>query len=390
MDTRTASAVIDLDAFAANLQTLRSHVRTAKLLVVVKADGYGHGMLPIARAARHQGIEWLGAATPAEALALREGGDEGRILTWLYGPDTDLTPLVAADIDVSVQSEEQIARLVGAAGAMERPARVHLKVDTGLSRNGTAADDWPAVCAAAAEAESAGALRVVGVWSHLAASDEPGHPATPRQIDAFTDACAVADGHGLRPELRHLGNSAAALIVPEAHFDMVRVGIAAYGIDPAPGVAAAVGVALRPVMRLRAQLANVKRIEAGSGVSYGHQWIADRATTVGLVPLGYADGVPRHASNVAEVGLAGTRVPLRGRVCMDQFVVDLGPDTTARIGDEVTLFGSGESGEPTAEAWAEVCGTIGYEIVTRIGVRVPRVYIEAGREATGTEDGGVS
>ena len=382
MDTQTASAVIDLGAFAANLQVLRSHVRTAKVLVVVKADAYVHGMMPISRTARREGIEWLGAATPTEALALRDGGDEGRILTWLYGPDTDLTPLVAADIDVSVQSEEQLSRVVAASGAMERQARVHLKIDTGLSRNGTPVSAWSAVCAAAAEAESTGALRVVGIWSHLAASDEPGHPATPRQIAAFTDACTVATDHGLRPELRHLGNSAAALIVPEAHFDLVRVGIAAYGIDPAPGIAASAGVTLRPVMRLRAQLAQVKEIEAGSGVSYGHQWIADRATTVGLVPLGYGDGVPRHASNVAEVALAGTRVPLRGRVCMDQFVVDLGPDTTARIGDEVTLFGPGDAGEPTAEEWASVCGTIGYEIVTRIGVRVPRVYV-------GAEDGGV-
>nr|WP_239579685.1 alanine racemase [Microlunatus panaciterrae] len=371
----TASAEIDLDAFAANVDTLRAHVHPAAMMIVVKAEGYGHGLLPIAAAARERGIEWLGAATPAEALALREGGDTGRVLTWLYGPDTDLTPLVAADIDVSAQSEEQIARLVAAAGTVERVARVHLKVDTGLSRNGATVDDWPRVCAAAVEAEETGAVEVVGVWSHFAASDEPGHPSVAAQLQVFRAACEVAEEIGVRPRVRHLANSAAALLLPEAHFDLVRVGIAAYGVEPAPGLATLAGIQLQPVMRLRAQLANVKQIAAGTGVSYGHTWVADRATTVGLVPLGYADGVPRHASDLASVGLDGRRVPVRGRICMDQFVVELGPESTAKVGDEVVLFGSGSGGEPTAQDWAAVCDTIGYEIVTRIGARVPRVYV---------------
>jgi alanine racemase len=378
IDPLTASADVDLAALRANVATLGALVRPALLMVVVKADGYGHGMLPCARAARAAGADWLGVATPAEALALREDGDAGPLLAWLYGVDEDLTPLVAAAVDVSVNTLDQLSHLVGAAATAERQARVHLKIDTGLSRNGAADTEWDALCAAAAEAEEVGALQVVGVWSHLAAADEPGHPSVALQVTAFEDACARARAAGLRPALRHLANSAGALVVPEARYDLVRVGIAAYGVDPAPGLAARAGVVLRPVMTLRAQLAQVKDLAAGAGVSYGWTWVAEEPTAVGLVPLGYADGVPRHASNRAQVQLAGGRAPVRGRVCMDQLVVELpGP---AAIGDEVVLFGPGSAGEPTAAAWAEWCGTIGYEIVTRVGARVPRRY----RDAEGT------
>jgi alanine racemase len=378
IDPNTARAEIDLAAFRANLAALQAHVGpTTGIMVVVKADGYGHGFLPCAREARAAGAGWLGVATPAEALALRESGDTGPVLAWLYGVEEDLTPLVAASVDVSAQSVDQISRLVAAAATTERRARVHLKVDTGLSRNGAAAEVWPEVCAAAVEAEDAGAVEVVGVWSHFAAADEPGHPSVPIQLAAFQRAYEVARSAGLEPTLRHLGNSAGALLVPDAHLDLVRVGIAAYGIDPAPGVAELAGVGLRPVMTLRSQLVNVKQIAAGAGVSYGWTWTADRATTVGLVPLGYGDGIPRHAGNRAEVGWAGGRAPIRGRVCMDQFVVELGPGVEVQPGAEVILFGPGDSGEPRAADWAEWSGTIGYEIVTRIGARVPRLYRHA-------------
>jgi alanine racemase len=378
IDPQTASAVIDLDAFAANIAALRTHVTPAQVMVVVKADGYGHGLVECARAARRAGVQWLGVAAPAEALTLRESGDEGRLLAWLYGPEEDLSPLVAADVDVSVQSVGQVSALSAAVGVAERRARVHLKVDTGLSRNGATPAAWPEVCAAAAEAEQAGALEVVAVWSHLASADEPGAASVSRQLAAFAEAEAVAREAGLSPQLRHLGNSAAALIVPEAHLDLVRVGIAAYGIEPAPGLADLAGVTLRPVMRLRAQLVNVKAIAAGTGVSYGLTWVAPSDTRVGLVPLGYADGVPRHASDCGEIQVHGERAAIRGRVCMDQFVVELGPESHAQEGAEVVLFGSGTHGEPTAADWAEWCGTIGYEIVTRIGGRVPRVYVGGG------------
>jgi alanine racemase len=376
IDPATACAEIDLAAFRANVAALQVHAGVPAM-VVVKADGYGHGILECAREARVAGAGWLGVATPGEALLLREAGDRGPILAWLYGVGEDLAPLVAADIDVSAQSVEQIGRLAAAAATTERRARVHLKIDTGLSRNGAPSYDWQQVCEAAAEAEHAGALEVVGVWSHLAAADEPGHPSIPVQLEAFQRAYEQARANGLEPTLRHLANSAGALVVPEARLDLVRVGIAAYGIDPAPGIAALARVALRPVMRLRAQLVNVKQIPAGAGVSYGWTWTAPAPTTVGLVPLGYGDGIPRHAGNRVSVGWSGGRVPVRGRICMDQFVVELGAGRVAEPGEEVILFGPGDRGEPTAAEWAAWCDTIGYEIVTRIGRRVPRRYLNA-------------
>ncbi len=374
IDPVTASAEIDLAAFRANVAALAAHVAGSELMVVVKADAYGHGALACAREARVAGASWLGVATPTEALALRAAGDTGRLLCWLYGPAEDLSALVASDVDVSASSAEEVSRLVAAAAVAERRARVHLKVDTGLTRNGAAEHAWDDLFAAATEAEGAGALELVGLWSHLAAADEPGHPSVALQLEAFDRAYARARRAGLQPQLRHLANSAAALVLPEARFDLVRVGIAAYGVEPAPGLAAAAGVALAPVMRLRAQLVLVKAIDAGTGVSYGWTWTAPEATVVGLVPLGYADGVPRHAGNVAEVAVDGRRAPVRGRICMDQHVVELGAGSRAEPGDEVTLFGGG-AGAPSAADWAEVCGTIGYEIVTRVGARVPRQHL---------------
>jgi len=378
IDPATACAEIDLAAFRSNVSTLQRNAGVP-VMVIVKADGYGHGMLECAREARTAGAEWLGVATPTEALQLREAGDTGPLLAWLYGVDEDLAPLVAADVDLSAQSVDQIGRLVAAAAMTERRARVHLKIDTGLSRNGAPSYEWQQVCAIAADAEHSGAIEVVGIWSHLAAADEPGHPSVPLQIQAFQQAYEQARAAGLEPMLRHLSNSAGALVVPEARLDLVRVGIAAYGIDPAPGIAALAGVTLRPVMRLRAQLVNVKRISEGAGVSYGWTWTAQAPTTVGLVPLGYGDGIPRHAGNRALVGWSGTRVPIRGRICMDQFVVELGAGRVAEPGDDVIVFGPGDHGEPTAGEWAAWCDTIGYEIVTRIGTRVPRRYLHTSR-----------
>ncbi|MFC7625118.1 alanine racemase [Microlunatus sp. GCM10028923] len=372
MDHQTASAEIDLAAIRRNVGTLRDLVAPAAVMVVVKADGYGHGMVRAAEAARAAGADWLGAAIPDEALGLRAAGDTGRVLCWLYGPDEDLTPLVAADVDVSIQSVDQLARVAAAAESTGHLARVHLKIDTGLTRNGCDAADWPALCAAARTTQERGGVEVVAVWSHLAAADEPGHPSVPLQQQAFDAAYQQARAAGLDPQ-RHLANSAGAMILPDARFDLVRIGIAAYGIEPAPGLAKLAGITLTPAMTLRAQLANVHAIGPGVSISYGCRWTSTEDTVVGLVPLGYGDGVPRHGTNRIEVEVAGRRAPNRGTVCMDQFVVDLGPDG-GKLGDEAVLFGPGTAGEPTAEDWADWCGTIAYEIVTRIGARVPRRY----------------
>ncbi len=365
-----AEIVVDLAAIRNNVRRLRELVGDpVRMMTVVKADAYGHGLLPAAVAARAGGADWLGVATLDEALALRSGGDTGRLLCWLAVPGEDYAPAVAADIDLTAYSLAQLGEIADGVRAAGRPARLQLKVDTGLSRGGALPADWPALVAAARSGEEAGRWRVTGVWSHLACSDEPDHPANDAQEQVFRSALAEAEAAGLRPEVRHLANSAAAILRPSSRFDLVRCGLASYGLDPAPGVSPDLG--LVPAMTVRAALAMVKPLAPGAGVSYGHTWVAEHATTVGLVPVGYGDGVPRHAGNVAETWVAGRRRPVRGRICMDQFVVDLDGDRPAP-GTEVVLFGAGQHGEPTAQDWAEVCGTISYEIVTRIGGRMTR------------------
>ncbi len=371
-----AEVVVDLDAIRHNVRRLRELVSggdtAPQLMVVVKSDGYGHGMAPVARASRQAGAEWLGVATAEEALALRSGGDTGRVLCWLAVPDEDLTGPIAADVDVAAYGGAQLDGIAAAARALGRFARVHLKVDTGLSRGGATLADWPALVARAAEVERTGDVRVIGIWSHFACSDQPGHPANAAQLAAFRDALATAGAAGLDPEVRHLANSAGALLLPESRFDLVRLGIATYGLTPAPRVRSSDQLGLVPAMTVRARVVLGKDIEAGAGVSYGHVFTAPEPMHVALVPLGYGDGVPRHASNVAQVMVRGRRAPLLGRVCMDQFVVGA---PAAGAGDEVVLFGPGADGEPTAQEWADWCGTISYEIVTRMHGRQPRTWV---------------
>ena len=374
--TPRAEIVVDLGAIRHNVRRLRE-VTGVQMMTVVKADGYGHGMVPVARAARQAGAEWLGVATIDEALALREAGDTGRVLSWLGVPGEDYAEAVAHDIDVTAYTVAEVEEVVAAVRAVRvRPARLQLKVDTGLSRGGSTSRDWPELLAAARRAEEAGLVRVTGIWSHFACSDEPDHPANDLQEKTFRDALAVATEVGLRPEVCHLANSAAAVLRPSSWFDLVRCGIASYGLDPAPGATPS-DLGLVPAMTVRARLAVVKPIDAGAGVSYGHTWIADHDTTVAVVPAGYGEGIPRHASNTASVWVNGARRPVRGRICMDQFVVDLGVDPAA-AGDPVVLFGPGHHGEPTAQDWAEACDTINYEIVTRIGGRLQRSYVDEG------------
>ncbi len=372
-----AEIVVDTGAIRRNVRRLRALVSTdhpVQMIAVVKADGYGHGMVEAARAAREGGAEWLAVATPDEAVALRDAGDAGPLLCWLTVPDDDLAPALQRGIDVTAYSVAELEQVTDAV-RRSRPARLQLKVDTGLSRGGAPREEWPALFAHAAAGERQGLWQVTGVWSHFASSDDPTDPSNDRQEQAFREALTEAERAGLRPEVHHLANSAAAVLRPSARFDAVRCGIAIYGLDPAPGVTSELG--LTPAMTVRARLSMVKRLDAGAGVSYGHTFTTDRPTTVGLVPVGYGDGVPRHASGVAEVAVDGKRRPVRGRICMDQFVIDLGGDEAA-AGDEVVLFGTGEAGTPTAQDWAEACGTINYEIVTRIGGRMRRTHVDLG------------
>ncbi|MBQ0988042.1 alanine racemase [Streptomyces sp. F63] len=371
-----ARAEIDLGALRANVRALRARAPHSELMAVVKSDAYGHGALPCARAARQAGASWLATATPQEALALRAAGDTGRLLCWLWTPGGPWRQAIEADVDVSASDLWALHEAADAARACGRTARVHLKADTGLGRGGCQPHDWDALTAAARAAEAEGVLKVTGVWSHFACADEPGHPSIAAQLESFRAALAAAERAGLRPEVRHMANSPATLTLPEAHFDLVRPGISVYGISPSPEVGQPGDFGLRPAMTLSARLANVKRVPGGHGVSYGHHYVTAGETTLALVPVGYADGVPRHASGTGPVLVGGKWRTVAGRVAMDQFVVDLGGDT-AEAGDEAVLFGPGDAGEPTAQDWAQAAGTIAYEIVTRIGARVPRVYVNA-------------
>lgn len=379
-----ARAEIDLAALRANVRTLRARARGAALMAVVKSDGYGHGAVRCARAAVDAGAQWLGTATPEEALALRQPASgiprHVRIMCWLWTPGGPWQEAVEADIDVSVGAMWALREVVEAAAAARRPARVQLKADTGLGRGGCQpGDDWSELVAHALRAERDGLLRVTGLWSHLACADEPGHPSVDAQLRRFRDMVAYAERHGLRPDVRHLANSPAVLSRPDTHFDLVRTGVAVYGISPSPEIGTSADLGLRPVMTLAASLALVKHVPGGHGVSYGHHYVTPGDTTLGLVPVGYADGIPRHASGTGPVLIGGKWRTVAGRVAMDQFVVDLGGDEL-EAGAEVLLFGPGDRGEPTAEDWAQAAGTIAYEIVTRIGTRVPRVYVNEQQE----------
>ncbi|WP_405517546.1 alanine racemase [Streptomyces canus] len=370
-----ARAEIDLAALRANVRALRARASGAAVMAVVKSDAYGHGAVPCARAAVEAGASWLGTATPEEALALRKAGLPGRIMCWLWTPGGPWREAIEADLDVSLGGMWALRELVAAAREAGLPARVQLKADTGLGRGGCQpGGDWAELVAEALRAQSEGLLRVTGLWSHFACADEPGHPSIAAQLTLFREMLAYAEGEGVRPEVRHIANSPATLTLPESHFDLVRTGIAVYGISPSPELGGPADFGLRPVMTLSASIALVKHVPGGHGVSYGHRYVTPGATTLGLVPVGYADGIPRHASGAGPVLVDGKWRTVAGRIAMDQFVVDLGGDEPAP-GTRAVLFGPGDRGEPTAEDWAQASGTIAYEIVTRIGTRVPRVYV---------------
>lgn len=367
-----AEAIIDLATLRANIEHLSGPAcgdPGILRMVVVKADAYGHGQGAVARTAREVGVPWLGVALPSEALQLRADGDRGRVLAWLYAPgDPDLPDCVARDIDLGVGSPGMLDDVVRAAESAGSVARVHLKVDTGLGRGGCPPALWEQLLARAVQEPR---VDVVGVWSHLASADVPDSPDTDAQLAAFERALSQAVAAGVDPEVRHLASSGAALARPDTRYDLVRIGIAAYGIAPGPAIDMG---PLQPVMTLRASVAATKRVPAGHGASYNLTWHAPRETTLALVPVGYADGVPRTARE-AQVAIAGRRHPIVGRIAMDQVIVDVG-DEAVRPGEEVIVWGPGHTGEPTASEWASWDDTIGYEIVTRVGSRVPRRYVE--------------
>lgn len=386
MTSSERAAEIDLDALRHNVRHLRDIAHPARVMAVVKANAYGHGALPVARAALEAGAAWLGVAHIGEGVALRKAGIEAPILAWLHTAGTDFTAGVEHGLDLGISGWE-LERVTAAARELERPAIVHLKIDTGLGRNGCPPDQWEALLDRAVAYQEEGLIRVVGIFSHLAVADEPTRPETDLQVQAFREAVAAAENAGVDVEVRHLANTPATFSRPDCHFDLVRVGLGIYGLSPFSDQGSA-DLGLRPVMTLSTTVSNCKEVPAGQGVSYGYGYRTQKPTTLGLIPVGYGDGVPRIATG-APVLVDGRIYPVVGRIAMDQLVIDFGTtglvdSPESPLGRRAVLFGG--AGSPPVEDWAAAAQTINYEVVTRIGDRVERVYVGARQE--GHDDDG--
>lgn len=374
MSTPHCTAEIDLGALAANVALIKAKVNGPEVMAVVKADGYGHGLIPSARAAVAGGATWLATALLSEAIALREAGVRERVLTWLNTYDDRFMECVSRDIDLAVNSVESAKAIANAAYNVDRRARVHVKVDTGLGRNGVTFDDLDALIVELQKQSEN--LQVVGVMSHFAYADEPTNPTIAKQIQVFKDSVDKLEVAGFELEVKHLSNSAATMGLPDTYFNLVRPGVAMYGVTPGDQVGTAASLGITPVMTLKSNIALLKNVPAGTGLSYAHAYYTKDDTTVALIPAGYSDGVPRAASNKGPVLVGGEKRLVAGRVCMDQFVLDVG-GLNVKLGDEVVLFGDPAKGHPSVEEWAAAADTIGYEIITRIGPRVVRDYINS-------------
>lgn len=363
-------ADISLPAIRHNVARIRD-LTGGQVIVVVKADGYGHGAEIAARAALDGGATMVATADLEEALALRSSGIDAPILCWLHGVRVDFAEAVGAGIDVGISHAQQLEAIAAASDARGEQATIQLKLDTGLSRNGAAPEEWDGLFARAAELQRAGTVRVRGVFSHLANAGDAHDRA---QAAEFDRAVTLLAGHGVRPDMIHLAASAATLSSPHLHYNTVRVGVAAYGLSPFANQTSA-QFGLIPAMTLRSEVVALRGVPAGTGVSYGFNHVCETATTLALVPMGYADGMPRALNGAgAWVTIAGEHRPIVGRIGMDQFIVDIGPLAgRVQLGEPVVLFGDPEHGNPPVEIWAGLMRTINYEIVVGIGPRVLRV-----------------
>ena len=360
-----AEVRVDLERIAANITHLKAHSGTP-VMAVVKADAYGHGLVHVAKAALDAGATSLGVALLEEAITLRQAGITAPILAWLVPPGSDFKLAVDHNIELAASSIKALEE-IGAVKSESRP-KVHLEVDTGMTRGGFLAE-WGKI-----DGHHVANIDIVGIFSHFARADEPGEKQNEDQRNRFKEMVATVESFGYTNIVRHLSNSAATLKDEASQFDMVRIGIAMYGLSPdvkTLGDSASLG--LKPAMQLRAKLHLVKSVPAHTPVGYGVAAFTSAETKLGVVAMGYADGIPRVAQG-AGVFVDGKRAPIIGRVSMDQFVVDLGADSKADTGDWVIVFGDGATGEYTADDWGAASGSINYEIVTRIGPRVPRIY----------------
>jgi len=374
-----AEVLIDLGAIRENIKYLMG--KSGKpALAVVKADGYGHGLLPVANSALSAGASWLGVALLEEASALRQGGISAPIIAWLTPISDDFASAISEDIDIAIPSLAHLEAITSAARSLGKCARVHLEVDTGMSRGG-ALDEWSELLGRAKNYQDSGLIKVIGIWSHFARADEAGHEFNKTQLENFKNAVSEAKSVGITPEIIHLSNSAAAINDADSHFDLLRLGIAIYGLSPDfSHMGSSEKLNLKPAMSIRARIHLVKDIPAGSQVGYGGSAITKVDTKLGVIAMGYSDGIPRNANSDAGVLVGNKRAPIIGRVSMDQFVVDLGRDSSAKAGDWAYIIGSNPSdsytsaSSYTADSWASASATINYEIVTRIAARVKRIY----------------
>ena len=365
MTYRPTEAVVDLDAVRHNVRRLKPP--GAELMAVVKADGYGHGAVPVAHAALEAGATWLGVALVEEGIALREAGIDVPILVLSEVPRGAERDAVGARLTPSLYTEEGVEALATASRAAGRPVAVHVKLDTGMHRVGLDPEKAEPFVRAAVE----GGLELEGLWTHFAVADQPGHPSVSAQLSRFTATVEELARAGLRPRLLHAANTAATLTLPSAHLDLVRVGIGLYGLAPSVELGR---FDLRPVMTLRAHASLVRRLPAGEAISYGHRYRLDGDATIVTAPIGYADGYARRLTETGRVLIRGRRYPLAGTVTMDQLMVDCGDDPV-EAGDEVVLFGLQGQEEITADEVAAWSASIGYEVVCGVSARVPRRYL---------------
>ena len=368
-----ASAEINLSAITQNFKSIKSRT-TADVLAVVKADAYGHGLIPVSKALEEAGADWFGTALLEEAINLRKAGILKPIISWLTPLGEDFKSAIDLDIDLGIPSIDLLDEVIKAASLTGKTARIHLEIDTGMSRGGVLSE-WDQLIKSVLAGVNLKQLKVIGIWSHFARADEPDELMNQEQLSLFEEKVNQAKAAGIDAQFIHIANSAALFTNKSAHKNIIRSGIALFGLSPdIKTIGDSSSLGLKPAMKLKAKLNLVKEVKAGSSVGYGGTAVLKSDTKLGVVALGYADGIPRSTNNLAGVFVDKKRAPIIGRVSMDQFVVDLGITSTAKTGDEVIVFGDGSSGEYTVDEWAKAANTINYEIITRIGPRVPRIY----------------
>jgi len=368
-----ASAEINLSAITQNFKSIKSRT-TADVLAVVKADAYGHGLIPVSKALEEAGADWFGTALLEEAINLRKSGISKPIISWLTPLGEDFKSAIDLDIDLGIPSIDLLDEVIKAASLTGKTARIHLEIDTGMSRGGVLSE-WDQLIKSVLAGVNLKQLKVIGIWSHFARADEPDELMNQEQLSLFEEKVNQAKAAGIDAQFIHIANSAALFTNKSSHKNIIRSGIALFGLSPdVKTIGDSSSLSLKPAMKLKAKLNLVKDVKAGASVGYGGTAVIKSDTKLGVVALGYADGIPRNTNNQAGIFVDKKRAPIIGRVSMDQFVVDLGITSTAKTGDEVIVFGDGSSGEYTVDEWAKAANTINYEIITRIGPRVPRIY----------------